>query len=522
MSIVRKRFGEDSESRVGRRIWDNRLSRREMLHTTLGVTAAMAGAGTLLEKRTSTVLASAPPRAPVITSPSSPQENIVVAWGSAALQAIRDTRPGPPMVARDLAIVHTAIYDAWAAYDSVAVGTRLGAALRQPPSERTEANKAKALSYAACRALADLFPSEIDSVMSLMSSLGYDPGDTAINANSPSGIGNLAAQAVIDFRHGDGSNQLGDLHPGAYSDYTGYAPVNGPDTIKDPNRWQPLRVSDGHGGSVVQRYIGPHWGLVTPFALRSGSQFRPVVGPRRYPSAGYRKQALQMLQYSANLTDRQKVIAEYWADGPSSELPPGHWCLFAHFVSARDKHDLDADVKLLFAVTNAVLDAGIAIWEAKRAYDSVRPVTAIHFLYKGKKVKAWGGPGQGTIIINGEDWQPYQAPTVVTPPFAEYVSGHSGFSAAGAEILKRFTGSDACGWSHTQPAGSSKFEPGLVPATDITLSWKTFTDAANQAGMSRRYGGIHFPDGDVRGRAMGRLVGAQVWNRTQAYITGRV
>ena len=503
--------------------WTRRVSRREMLHTTLGVTASMAGAGALLDEQTRAALASVASIRPLrIGASSQDTTNVVVQWGSAALQAIRSTRPGPPMVARDLAIVHTAIYDAWAAYDPVAVGTRLGGALRQPASERILANKAKALSYAACRALADLFPSETPSFMSLMSSLGYDPNDTALSANTPSGIGNLVAQAVIDFRHGDGSNQLGDLHPGAYSDYTGYVPVNDPDHIHDPDRWQPLRVSDGHGGFVVQKYIGPHWGLVTPFALKSGSQFRPAVGPERYPSAGYRRQALQLLHYSANLTDRQKVIAEYWADGPSSELPPGHWCLFAQFVSSRDQHDLDADAKLLFVLTNAVLDAGIAVWDSKRVFDSVRPVTAIHYLYNGKKVRAWGGPGQGTKVINGEDWQPYQAPTVVTPAFPEYVSGHSAFSAAGAEILKRFTGSDHCGWSHTQPAGTSRFEPGIVPASDVTLSWNTFTDAANQAGISRRYGGIHFPEGDVRARAMGRLVAAQVWDRAQAYIMGRI
>jgi len=130
---------------------------------------------------------------------------------------------------------------------------------------------------------------------------------------------------------------------------------------------------------------------VTPFALTSGSQFRPAAPPL-YPSDAYMQEARQIVQYSADLTDEQKVIAEYWADGPASEFPPGHWCLFAHFVSVRDHHDLDSDVKLFFLVGNAVFDAGIAAWDAKRAYDSVRPVTAIHYLFHGKIIKAWGGP----------------------------------------------------------------------------------------------------------------------------------
>jgi len=142
------------------------------------------------------------------------------------------------------------------------------------------------ISYAAYHALSDLYPSEVTLFKDLMTSLGYDPANTLTGTSTPSGIGNLAAQAVIAFRHGDGSNQLGDLHPGAYSDYTGYVPVNDSDHINDPNHWQPLRVSDGHGGFVTQQYIAPQWGLVTPFALSSGAQFRPWMALRRFPLVG--------------------------------------------------------------------------------------------------------------------------------------------------------------------------------------------------------------------------------------------
>jgi hypothetical protein len=314
------------------------------------------------------------------------------------------------MVARSLAILHTCIYDAWAAYDPSAVGTRLGGELRRPPAERTLANKNEAISYAARAALVDLFPGpppQAARFNDLLADLGYNPANTSTDTSTPSGIGNVAAQAVLAFRHGDGSNQLGDLHPGAYSDYTGYAPVNDPDNINDANHWQPLRVSDGHGGFVIQKYIAPHWGLVTPFALTSASQFRPASDPRpTHPPGHYRQQADQILDYSAKLTDKQKVIAEYWADGPSSELPPGHWALFAEYVSGRDNHDLDADVRMFFAMTNAVLDASIACWEAKKHWDYVRPVTAVHYLFKGKEVTAWAGRDKGTAKINGEDWRP--------------------------------------------------------------------------------------------------------------------
>ena len=440
-------------------------------------------------------------------------ETVVVKWDKAALQAIRTTHPGPPIVARMLAVAHTCMYDAWAAYDEVAVGTRLGGALRRPAGERTVANKENAVSFAAYRALVDLFPSEKASFDALMSSLGYNATDTTTNTATPTGIGNVACKAVLDFRHNDGSNQMGNLNAGApYSDYTGYAPVNTPDLVTNPNRWQPLRVSNGHGGFVEQKFITPQWFKVTPFALKKAAQFRPKP-PQPFGSDGYLEQAREVIAYSASLNDVQKVIAEYWADGPSSELPPGHWALFAQFVSERDGHSVDQDAKLFFATTNAILDASIASWEAKRYFDYVRPVTAIHVLFKGKQIQAWAGPGLGTQPILGETWTPYQATTVVTPPFPEYISGHSIFSMAGATVLKMFTGSDVFGNSVTIPAFSSRVEPGIAPATDIKLTWANFSDAANEAGISRRYGGIHFIEGDLVSREIGVKIGKQSWRK---------
>ncbi|HTE17670.1 MAG TPA: phosphoesterase, partial [Armatimonadota bacterium] len=168
-------------------------------------------------------------------------ESVVTHWNEATLQAVRETRPGPPMVARALAIVHTCAYDAWAAYDKKAVGTRFGAEARRRAAERTAANKEKAVSFAAYRALVDLFPQpdQVAAFSAHMRQLGYDPDDASTDPTTPAGIGNRCANAVLTFRHADGSNQLGDLHPGRYSDYTGYVAVNDPDRVNDPSRWQP-------------------------------------------------------------------------------------------------------------------------------------------------------------------------------------------------------------------------------------------------------------------------------------------
>jgi PAP2 superfamily len=443
-------------------------------------------------------------------------DNVALSWNRAALEAVRRTGMGPPIAARALHVLHASMYDAWAAHDEAALGSRLGDQVRRPPAGRTGAARREAASFAAHRALVDLFPSEAASFAGLMAELGYDPGAVG-PGGSPSAVGVLAARAVLAFRHGDGANQLGDLGRGPgqlaepYADWTGYRPVNDLLRLVDPNRWQPLPTPDGAG----QRFLVPHWGLVAPFALEAGWELRPR-GPRRHPGPGFLAQAVELLADSAGLTDERKAIAEYWADGPGTETPAGHWCLLAREVSARDGHGLDEDVRLFFALTGALLDAGIACWDAKRAYDSVRPVTAIRFLFAGQVVLAWGGPGQGTRRIRGEAWRPYLA----TPPFPEHPSGHATFSAAAAAVLARFTGSDRFGASVTIPAGSSRVEPGTTPAADVVLSWPAFTDAADQAGRSRRYGGIHFRTGDLVGRALGAMVGARAWQAAAELFAG--
>jgi hypothetical protein len=350
-----------------------------------------------------------------------------------------------------------------------------------------------------------------------MAALGYDANDASTDVVTPAGIGNVAAAAVLAARHHDGSNQLGDLSPGAYSDYTGYTPVNTAAKLNDPLRWQPLTVN-----KVVQTFATPHWDRVTPFALRSASEFRPKKVKYQESTHAMRAAVEQVLEYSRNLDDRTKATAEYWADGPNTELPPGHWCLFAAWVSERDQNTLDEDVKLFFAISNAVLDAGIAAWDSKRFFDSARPVTAVRYFMAGRLVRAWAGPSLGIRDIPGETWHPYQPTSVVTPPFSEFVSGHSTFSAAAAEVLRRFTGSDVFGAKVEIAPGSSRIETGVTPTRAVTLSWRTFTEAADEAGMSRRYGGIHFAEGDLEGRRMGRKIGAAVWAKAERLFRGKL
>ena len=246
-------------------------------------------------------------------------DSVVLLWNEAALQGVRDSKLGPPMVARALAIVHTCIFDAWAAYDHHAVGTRFGGALRRPAGERTLANINTAISFAAYRAAVDLFPGDRASVFDpLMSRLGYDATNTTDDSSTPAGVGNVAARAVLDFRHRDGANQLGDQAGGkpgvAYADYTGYQAANDPmdlrpgakfdpATVHNPDRWQPLRYVDATGTVVTQPFVGAQWQHVTPFALTNVAQLRSPTGPAGHGTQAYGSQARALLAISAGLTD---------------------------------------------------------------------------------------------------------------------------------------------------------------------------------------------------------------------------
>lgn len=270
--------------------------------------------------------------------------------------------------------------------------------------------------------------------------------------------------------------------------------------------------------------------------------------------------------------DYTRVLAEFWADGPDSETPPGHWFTLMNYVSDHSdferkfkgtgevKSPLEWDVKAYLALGGAMHDAAIAAWSVKGWYDYIRPISAIRYMsalgqssdpssasyhpagiplkaglielvnegepmaghngeHVGKiKLFAWLGherianpatdeAGVGWILA--ENWWPYQRPSFVTPPFAGYVSGHSTFSRAAAEVLTLLTGDPFF------PGGMGEFvarkneflvfEKG--PSVDVVLQWATYRDASDQTSLSRIWGGIHPPVDDIPGREIGEKVG---------------
>ncbi len=517
------------------------------------------------------------------SSPLVPGLSLVAQWNELALDAVRAGKAKPTLTAYQLFMVSTAMYDAMTAYTKTPAPFALAESLKRPQEEMTLSARREAISQAAYKALVFLFPAyenRYGYFHGYLTSLGYKPvsgnGNNVASTAHPSGLGWHAVAAYINERRYDGSNFLHGFKEGSSLVYPDpYSPVNSPDPIADagefgadfnPNRWQPLRVPNGtvidsENKPIIDRlnidsfgdqgFLSPHWGGVTPFALSHGAQLRPspppiygsdepytdALGVESTGTQSYVRQIDDVISFSANLNDREKIIAEFWADGPRTESPPGHWNQLAHGVIERDKLNTIDSVKLFFALNAALLDASISTWEAKRFYDYVRPASAIRWYYQNKSITAWGGPNQGARTIQGETWSPYQKLDFVTPPFPEYVSGHSTFSRASAEILIRFTGSNQFydGVTRTiqdvngdgerdvfgefiAPAGSFFIEEG--PAHPVVLRWNTFLEAANEAGISRLYGGIHIQDGDLRGRELGEKVGALVYDTVEAYFSG--
>jgi hypothetical protein len=425
-----------------------------------------------------------------------------------------------------------------------------------------------------------------------------------------------------------------------------------PSGTTNPNKWQPLALAQNisQNGFVepsnIQSYLGSQWLTVRPFALTRTNNSLPWINPGA-PSListsvsnlsptheAYLNQMVEVIRYHSYLTpndgvtmnispgtlgnnplgtnsgaghatnpstgqpypanvvkrgDFGRVLAEYWADGPSSETPPGHWNVLAGQVSDHASQqnqiekigpvldDLEWDVKLYFALNAATHDAACAAWSLKRYYEGTRPITGIRFMgmrgqvtdqqasnwhFQGLplipglietitsassqagqrhenlaahlgKIAIYVWPGEpaspstqssGVKWILATDWVPYQKKTFVTPAFPGYVSGHSTFSRAAAEVMTTFTGSSFFpgGLStHTATQNTSlAFEQG--PSQTITLQWATYFDAADQAGLSRLWGGIHISEDDFKGRIAGSQAGKQAYARAKAYWTGSI
>jgi hypothetical protein len=577
-----------------------------------------------------------------------PEWSVARQWDEALLDAIRRALPNPPLHARNLFHTSVAMWDAWAAYDPVASGYIVHEKHTASDTEaaREEAISYAAYRVLTARFIkavgADESLSEFDD---LMDALCYPLTTTTTSGDSPAAVGNRIAAAVLDYGLHDGSNQTGGYAAPDYKPVNAPLVVaQSGTTMTDPNRWQPLQIEhmiSQNGIPVtngVQQAVGPHWGHVIPFAIPAGGEAGVPIDPGPPPHLGdpatdqaYKDQAVAVIRASSQLDPAQdetidispanqgantlgtndghgrptnpstgqpyaadpvnagdfaRALTEFWADGPKSETPPGHWNVIANTVSDQLSPDLRIggngpvvdrlqwDVKLYLALNGSVHDAAIAAWGLKGRYDSVRPISMIRYmgglgqssdpslpsynkeglplmpglieLVTGKTtapdqrhewlrghegeiaIRTWRGnpmdpktENSGVGWILAADWVPYQQATFVTPSFQGYASGHSTFSRAAAEVMTGFTGSEFFpgGLSEwTTMAGTLKVESG--PTRDVTLEWATYYDAADQAGVSRIYGGIHIPADDFTGRIIGSTCGKDAWALAQRYYAG--
>ena len=386
-------------------------------------------------------------------------DNVVTDWNNILLRTIRNDATAPPMASRSMALVQLAVFDAvnavspaYQAYNYhglAAAGTSADAAA----------------SAAAYHTLASLYPAQQSMLNAAyatqLAAIPEGPGKTSGLA-----LGQTIATAMLARRGAD-----------AASTVVPYTPGTG------PGAWQPTPPA-------YAAALFPQWPGVTPFAMTSGTQFRPSAPPA-LASAQYASDLNQTKQLgalnSATRTPDQTQIAHFWADGSGTATPPGHWNEIAQQYAATRGLSLEESARLFALVNIAAADACVVAWDAKYEFNLWRPITAI---------RAAGTDGNPLTEAD-----PAWLSLLGTPAFPEYVSGHSTFSGAGAEILALLNGGDAF-----------SFTIGSDAMPGVTRDYVSFSQAADEAGMSRIYGGIHFMTANQEGLSCGRLLGEYVFN----------
>ena len=273
-------------------------------------------------------------------------------------------------------------------------------------------------------------------------------------------FGEALTAAILAWSEGDGGAVIENMgFPLAYEIKPG------------PGHWAPTSAIR------QQQYpLLPNWGRNRTFAMPDGASCS-LPAPPAYsedPNSGFYREAKEVYDTARSLTPEQEVIARFWSDDPMlSPTPPGHWISIVLEILAAEKADADKTADVLMRLGVTLADAFIGCWNAKFQYDLVRPVTYIR------------------KVID-----PKFEPLLITPPFPEYPSGHSVQSGAAAVVLTAIYGEN---FAFTD---STHVRDGIAPR-----SYLSFAAAAEEAGISRLYGGIHFRSGVDRGLEQGRCIG---------------
>jgi hypothetical protein len=379
----------------------------------------------------------------------------VIFWNQAQLQAIVNDATTPEVASRGLAMVSAAVYDAVNSIDGT---PGYYVALKAPADASADA----AVASAAYTVLSYLYPAQVSNFNSLLATAlaGISDGQPKTDGMA---VGQSVANAIIAMRVSDGSTN--------FVDYT-------PNTA--PGDWQPT-------APMFMPAENPQWATLKPFAMTSDNQFRPGPPPALTSQEYATDVNLTLDLGAANSTTRtadETQIAKFWKDGAGTYTPPGHWNAIAEQVAQQQGDSLAQDARLFAELNIAEGDAAIVAWDAKFTYNTWRPISL--------------AGGAGTAVNNQIETIANWRPLITTPPFPEYISGHSTFSGAAAAILTAVFGDNF------------RFSTTSLSLPGVSRAFTSFEQAANEAGISRIYGGIHFLFSDTAGLTAGAGLGAYV------------
>jgi hypothetical protein len=411
--------------------------------------------------------------------------NTIQDWNSSVLDIVRqwttisnDPYQGrivpsqPPMVARNLAMIHAAMFDAANAVTGQYDGYRMDL---NPQVGASESVAAAAAAFEVAKTLY----SAVDEIAvwqaSLNETLAQVPEGTAKKLGIE--LGKRVGQAILAERANDGA--------------------------KASSTYQPS-TNVGEWRRTFPDYLPPllpQWPSVRPFALTSGAEFRPEAPPET-TSADYASavdEVMRLGSFQSNQrTQEQTEIALFWADGGGTATPPGHWNRIASDVTLDQGTGLLETARTFALLNIAMADAGIASWDAKYHHDVWRPIDAIR-----------QADQDGNALTPGD---PTWIPLLKTPPFPAYTSGHSTFSGAASAVLTHLFGNDVSFKSTSDGHLAAEQRP-LDPSQIVSRDFNSFEEAAEEAGLSRIYGGIHFHFDNTAGLLLGNQVGASVIDR---------
>ncbi|MBC7852851.1 MAG: phosphatase PAP2 family protein [Pirellulaceae bacterium] len=385
--------------------------------------------------------------------------DLVIDWNNVTLQAFRTASTPPPIASRNLAIVHTSIYDAVNSIEKTHEPYLVQLAVL--PGASREA----AVAAAAHRALSALYPAQVATFnAALTTSLATVPD--GLSEDRGVALGVAVANQIMAIRSTDGS-----ANPIAYTPGS------------DPGDWIPTPA--GFAPALL-----PHWGNVTPWAMTSNAQFAinniPELTSAEYTAAFNEVKSLGVATGSTRTAD-QTQIAKFWANGGGTSTPSGHLNIIAQLAAQSEGNTLSENARLFALLNIGQADAAIMCWNIKFETNFWRPITGI---------RAAGTDGNPDTVPDAA-W----SSLIGTPPFPSYASGHSSFSGSAAAVLKAFFGTDNI--SFTLPSEST--DP-----TVLDRSFTSFSQAAQESAVSRLYGGIHWrfdnEDGVSTGTALGEFV----------------